>query len=115
MIRRPPRSTLFPYTTLFRSVRRRPARRGRVAVLTRRDEGTIEHMDGEDSTGAYRGYRDTAQVDMPMAPPRPSVPIRGARRVMPSTASQPVPGPRGVVDGPIPLPAAESVPLDRIC
>src|SRR3712207_8094825 len=25
MIRRPPRSTLFPYTTLFRSHRRRPA------------------------------------------------------------------------------------------
>src|SRR6202042_3402374 len=25
MIRRPPRSTLFPYTTLFRSIRRRPA------------------------------------------------------------------------------------------
>src|SRR3712207_7069467 len=27
MIRRPPRSTLFPYTTLFRSRRARPARR----------------------------------------------------------------------------------------
>src|SRR3712207_8052848 len=27
MIRRPPRSTLFPYTTLFRSARRRPANR----------------------------------------------------------------------------------------
>src|SRR3712207_8157076 len=27
MIRRPPRSTLFPYTTLFRSSRRRAARR----------------------------------------------------------------------------------------
>src|SRR3712207_7384678 len=27
MIRRPPRSTLFPYTTLFRSSRRRPAGR----------------------------------------------------------------------------------------
>src|SRR2546430_7622969 len=26
MIRRPPRSTLFPYTTLFRSVRSRPSR-----------------------------------------------------------------------------------------
>src|SRR2546427_8830377 len=25
MIRRPPRSTLFPYTTLFRSARRRPS------------------------------------------------------------------------------------------
>src|SRR2546422_5609148 len=29
MIRRPPRSTLFPYTTLFRSVRRRSAPRDR--------------------------------------------------------------------------------------
>src|SRR3712207_6983414 len=28
-IRRPPRSTLFPYTTLFRSRRRRPSRRPR--------------------------------------------------------------------------------------
>src|SRR5438128_6602205 len=32
MIRRPPRSTLFPYTTLFRSHRRGP-RRSRVDVL----------------------------------------------------------------------------------
>src|SRR3712207_8238192 len=29
MIRRPPRSTLFPYTTLFRSGRAAPDRRGR--------------------------------------------------------------------------------------
>src|SRR2546426_6587816 len=29
MIRRPPRSTLFPYTTLFRSVHRRRLRTGR--------------------------------------------------------------------------------------
>src|SRR2546425_2465981 len=29
MIRRPPRSTLFPYTTLFRSARRHAARAGR--------------------------------------------------------------------------------------
>src|SRR3712207_9430697 len=31
MIRRPPRSTLFPYTTLFRSDRRRPVR-GRICM-----------------------------------------------------------------------------------
>src|SRR5215204_5686976 len=31
MIRRPPRSTLFPYTTLFRSVRRQHHRRCRAA------------------------------------------------------------------------------------
>src|SRR2546426_5026674 len=33
MIRRPPRSTLFPYTTLFRSLFRRRIDRGRRAAL----------------------------------------------------------------------------------
>src|SRR3712207_7342485 len=37
MIRRPPRSTLFPYTTLFRSDRCRPRRRG--GARTRGREG----------------------------------------------------------------------------
>src|SRR5438105_10362614 len=37
MIRRPPRSTLFPYTTLFRSVRTRRDRRGG-AVVRRMDD-----------------------------------------------------------------------------
>src|SRR3990170_6171191 len=32
MIRRPPRSTLFPYTTLFRSMRRSSASLGRMAM-----------------------------------------------------------------------------------
>src|SRR2546427_7827144 len=36
MIRRPPRSTLFPYTTLFRSVRMKaPGHRGRLDVEPR--------------------------------------------------------------------------------
>src|SRR5438270_4120373 len=41
MIRRPPRSTLFPYTTLFRSRRAvsGPARRGRGAAPGRPDLG----------------------------------------------------------------------------
>src|SRR3712207_7298592 len=38
MIRRPPRSTLFPYTTLFRSFRE-----GRVGVL---DQGAVEQLIG---------------------------------------------------------------------
>src|SRR5438034_7598826 len=38
MIRRPPRSTLFPYTTLFRSGRS-PACRARVGQLRRRKVG----------------------------------------------------------------------------
>src|SRR2546429_4820098 len=47
MIRRPPRSTLFPYTTLFRSPRARRARsevsgRGRFAA-----EGRVPHQRSE--------------------------------------------------------------------
>src|SRR2546429_9049687 len=41
MIRRPPRSTLFPYTTLFRSRERLPTDR-RVAVLVREDPRAVE-------------------------------------------------------------------------
>src|SRR3712207_6944380 len=39
MIRRPPRSTLFPYTTLFRSLRRLRARRSPV-----RDRARARHL-----------------------------------------------------------------------
>src|SRR5690349_23783731 len=41
MVRRPPRSTLFPYTTLFRS-RRRPVH----VRLDRRAEGSAAHQPG---------------------------------------------------------------------
>src|SRR3712207_7500632 len=41
MIRRPPRSTLFPYTTLFRSFRRVPARRW-IPRLAARPPGRVE-------------------------------------------------------------------------
>src|SRR2546429_4829521 len=40
MIRRPPRSTLFPYTTLFRSLRR--GRRRRACAHARRTRATRE-------------------------------------------------------------------------
>src|SRR2546430_6034186 len=60
MIRRPPRSTLFPYTTLFRSLSecRRPAQAG-----ARSDRGTAKraegprHPDGARDEGA-RSDRD---------------------------------------------------------
>ncbi len=79
--------------------------------------GMTGSMDDADGTGGgYRGYRDTAQVDMPMAPPRPSAPIpvrtRGGE---PSRGIPPVPTPRPMVEGPIPLPPAESVPLSIVC
>src|SRR5260370_13227813 len=43
MIRRPPRSTLFPYTTLFRSLLVRP-RGGRVAVPVADVLLAVEHL-----------------------------------------------------------------------
>src|SRR2546429_1621289 len=46
MIRRPPRSTLFPYTTLFRSQSLRPARRG-----ARRDD---QRADADGRPGPHR-------------------------------------------------------------
>src|SRR2546430_14454503 len=44
MIRRPPRSTLFPYTTLFRSLRREDELEAGVrAALGKRASGRVEH------------------------------------------------------------------------
>src|SRR2546426_3016804 len=50
MIRRPPRSTLFPYTTLFRSTINNPFNNsGMVAV----DSGTLSLARGGSDTGAF--------------------------------------------------------------
>src|SRR2546427_3829185 len=55
MIRRPPRSTLFPYTTLFRSADRGPGRDGGVAaalsasVAREPGRGGAETPDGHDA------------------------------------------------------------------
>src|SRR3712207_8638793 len=41
MIRRPPRSTLFPYTTLFRSPREHPGDRHREEVVERHRDAAV--------------------------------------------------------------------------
>src|SRR5687768_18107064 len=51
MIRRPPRSTLFPYTTLFRSVVEEVAAR-RAALRERREQ--LEHLPAVDHPVALR-------------------------------------------------------------
>src|SRR3712207_8474552 len=50
MIRRPPRSTLFPYTTLFRSARRAARHRLRKGVEVHHDE-----VDAADAVLAHGG------------------------------------------------------------
>src|SRR3712207_9236687 len=65
MIRRPPRSTLFPYTTLFRSRRHRPAAQQELGALP--------------GVAAPRGARDALGV----RPHRPAVAPGRARLPLP--------------------------------
>src|SRR3712207_8272974 len=58
MIRRPPRSTLFPYTTLFRS---------RLALALLREQG----LPGARGAGELRGQRAAARRHEPFAAARP--------------------------------------------
>src|SRR2546422_7672579 len=53
MIRRPPRSTLFPYTTLFRSLYGSDAVTGVVQIFTRRATAT-SHTEATVRGGTYR-------------------------------------------------------------
>src|SRR5690349_24171009 len=56
MIRRPPRSTLFPYTMLFRSPRcRRRRARGRTARGRGRSSRPAQRLDGGDVVGEAGG------------------------------------------------------------
>src|SRR3989454_12047507 len=56
MIRRPPRSTLFPYTTLFRSVRRVLIHDGDGGVRLKQDVGLEDlQQRGRGAWGAGRG------------------------------------------------------------
>src|SRR5688572_31604379 len=51
MIRRPPRSTLFPYTTLFRS---QVPQTGRARAPGCRDRGAVQHERGRQGRGGVR-------------------------------------------------------------
>src|SRR2546422_8455963 len=61
MIRRPPRSTLFPYTTLFRSLRPPP---GRTRVHGHHGGGRGDHAGGERGSraGEQRSEEHTSEL-----------------------------------------------------
>src|SRR3712207_9275734 len=56
MIRRPPRSTLFPYTTLFRSMTMRESESVPQDALRRGEELTTEGRLGEDQLNLISGF-----------------------------------------------------------
>src|SRR2546430_12187540 len=87
MIRRPPRSTLFPYTTLFRSHRPAPPGDGAARFLGR-PEGVEREHPGGDPDGLAR------RVPGPMIPNRARS-SEGARRPLisgPASPYVPLPG-----------------------
>src|SRR2546426_3703248 len=61
MIRRPPRSTLFPYTTLFRSIDRRNDGRPRNAV----NGDLLFDVDGMRSHKTLRSEEHTSELQSP--------------------------------------------------
>src|SRR6266403_4949893 len=58
MIRRPPRSTLFPYTTLFRSAARRRARAHRRPAGRVRARSALRRRRSEEHTSELQSRRD---------------------------------------------------------
>src|SRR6266568_8905096 len=89
MIRRPPRSTLFPYTTLFRSHRQATGRRAVHASVRGADGGGTGTDARRCPTGARRDRITAAGVhhggDDPVPPARPGhvgpVPARSGLRL----------------------------------
>src|SRR5437588_7385732 len=61
MIRRPPRSTLFPYTTLFRSAVRGPSQAGHEQVArggNRQHAGRLQEGRSEEHTSELQSHSD---------------------------------------------------------
>src|SRR5476649_1879451 len=58
MIRRPPRSTLFPYTTLFRSVGKADRRTGRQAGGRPHDHQCLRRWRSEEHTSELQSHSD---------------------------------------------------------
>src|SRR2546425_7621232 len=68
MIRRPPRSTLFPYTTLFRSGDHHPRRQGGDRMRARRERGALgsrathRHSFQQQGAGGQRSEEHTSEL-----------------------------------------------------
>src|SRR5258708_27349246 len=61
MIRRPPRSTLFPYTTLFRSIQDESFR----GIETAGDRRTARHFHQDRKKPYYRSEEHTSELQSP--------------------------------------------------
>src|SRR2546427_7326124 len=112
MIRRPPRSTLFPYTTLFRSGLG-PLRLVRAREAAHHVPPRVQDLERH---GAGRGMREVVIENRAVGGVLPRRLVGGRRRIgvlvpphayggrPPGGGSGPRPGPRGALPPPPPLP-----------
>src|SRR2546425_912093 len=107
MIRRPPRSTLFPYTTLFRSPVVPPARPRERALLRR---AAARPLGGARRPGDQPG-RGLALREVEGAPGRA---VRAPRRALPADAHREPPGPAAEGRRGLPLPRARQAERRRL-
>src|SRR2546426_4597774 len=139
MIRRPPRSTLFPYTTLFRSSRRRLRGAPRVFRAVLRTAGVLRptgllrpaddvlqpaaardgldraRSDGERRPVSARGLRASGRWDAGALPGGvdPESPAAPARRATAGRAACRTTSGHAFVDWPVPAAPEPALPLDR--
>src|SRR5258708_31964214 len=73
MIRRPPRSTLFPYTTLFRSAVQRHAQRRR---------GGASGLSAPPGSCFARAKQEPGGADNPLAPDRKSTRLNSSHQII---------------------------------
>src|SRR5258708_18741665 len=79
MIRRPPRSTLFPYTTLFRS----PLRDDREGSLDHEREGRVDHLRRPDLARGQEDDRGRVDAgDRPVLPDRKSTRLNSSHQII---------------------------------
>src|SRR2546427_13042746 len=81
MIRRPPRSTLFPYTTLFRSLERDPDRVGHGQHLVRPEADGAVRRDAAQLSVDLLQWNAGAQGERDESPDRLDVGHEGAARL----------------------------------
>src|SRR5256885_4495985 len=81
MIRRPPRSTLFPYTTLFRSLRERDKQSGPM-VGSRRPAVPAEARDQQHTGGVLLGASTRQRVAVPRWADRKSTRLNSSHLVI---------------------------------
>src|SRR2546425_7157847 len=100
MIRRPPRSTLFPYTTLFRSprsIRTLPL----LAAVHRRDQRDLVHVILAEHRQARRRRLAPPRKELALRPPRRLLPLGFRWQALPPRPAKLVRfGPRGIERGP---------------